>query len=169
MFGEMMKMNDFCVNYIAKKQISLDKLIVYMTETYIESHFNLDPQELYNFSETGMNFMLLKNDKALRFFDFGFMLIEYGTDPSLLNIMMQNTYEIIIENAQENELINLRLQLLFLKYAIQLLHKCDYKDYYDLINLLSSNKINVQQYESALKERWQSILEFNPEREPWLK
>lgn len=74
-----------------------------------------------------------------------------GASQDLLDILIQDAYETIIEHANKSELSILRLQLLFVKKAIFLLHECKYDDYFILIGRMVSPQLNLFQYERFFK------------------
>ncbi|MCL2357835.1 MAG: hypothetical protein FWC70_11915 [Defluviitaleaceae bacterium] len=112
-------------------------------------------QEYYEFTlpsfktKKDINF---NNEKqiAFEYFKFGMNLIIGGLTPAALDILMENTYEKILEGFNNKGV--LRLQLLFVKKAIGLLHVGKISDYIGLFTQITSDSEERYRYQHVFKE-----------------
>lgn len=129
------------LNFSDELQGAMDNIVKYTSEFYIKSKKSaiICPCNSTNFYE-------LKEQKSIKYLEYGITLIQGGIMPDLLEILMENIYEIIIDNCDENELKLLRLQLLFIKKSVKLFHTGNLKDYFFLCQQIVSNEVNINEY-----------------------
>lgn len=119
------------LNFTDEMQDTVDKLIVSINEIYINSITSLViPRKNFDFN-------LAENQNPLIYFRFGISLIYDGVSPSLLNVLMQNAYEVILENCIDNKSI-MRLQLLIVKESINLFYIHNIEKYISFIRQMVS-------------------------------
>lgn len=74
--------------------------------------------------------------------------------PELLDALMQNAYETIIESYEnKNEIEIIRLQLLFVRKAIGLLHIGDMKSYIIFFDQISSCRVEREKYVNFFRKK----------------
>jgi len=120
------------LNFTDEVQKAMDEIVVFSNETFIE-FINTGIK-----SKNEINLKQVKERHAFKYFELGIFLINGGVVPALLDVIMQNAYELIIGCFDSKDTIDvLRLQLLFVKKAISLLHQGNLTDYiYFLIKWL---------------------------------
>lgn len=126
-------------------QIAMDNLIVFINDFYIKHETkSLKPKcniDFYNLEKD-----IHKEKVAREYFKFGLTLIYHGLMPAALNIIMENAYEVIIDNFKEENIKILRLELLFIKKSISLLHIGERKEFIDFCGQLVSCNVDMNKY-----------------------
>jgi len=130
-------------------QKAVDEIVISSNEFYIDftSVAMIVPKNEINFHD-------IQEDQAIKFFEFGINLIYGGLMPDLLELSMQNAYEIIMESCAHKENTDIiRLQLLYVRKAIHLLHVGELEHYMAFLSQISSNIVNIAKYTDFFQKR----------------
>lgn len=137
-----------CLELSEELQKSMNELIIYITESYIE--FVVKGNDLNNKDLNESN----PNDIAKIYFHYSLEMMFSGVYPDTYQIMMQNYYEskmLLLISSKVDNLIDIRIQMLFVLYGCKLLHMGKREEYLEVANQFASNRIfDIDYYKEIL-------------------
>ncbi len=119
------------LNLTHVEQTVLEDIIKFSLELYINAYTT---NNFVAFDNT-IDFDNIIEDHAQHLFSYGLNMILGGINPDLISILVDNAYEKIMENGINS---HIRLQLIFVKYAIKILDLHGIKQYMDFIGQIAS-------------------------------
>lgn len=132
-----------CLKFSEKLQTSINDLIIYITDSYIE--YVLKGNEISKEELSNNNI----DDIAKIFFLYSLDMMFSGVYPDTYQIMLQNYYEskmLSIFLSQSDNINDIRVQMLFVLYGSKLLHMGKREEYLEVANQFASNKIFDLEY-----------------------
>jgi hypothetical protein len=131
------------LKFSEKLQTSINDLIIYITDSYIE--YVLKGNEISKEELSNNNI----DDIAKIFFLYSLDMMFSGVYPDTYQIMLQNYYEskmLSIFLSQSDNINDIRVQMLFVLYGSKLLHMGKREEYLEVANQFASNKIFDLEY-----------------------
>ena len=144
------------LNFTDEMQHKIDDAVIIVTEKYMEY---ITRKVIYPKYNQPFNFH--DSDYTLNYAEYCLNLIFSGIAPDLLDILVQNIYDEIMDSIEDKgQSQAIRLQLLFVKKAIKILHLgiSYHEQYLLLINQIASNRVDYVRYETFFNNLKKKLL-----------
>ena len=124
-------------------QKKLDEIFLFITAYYKENWLIPKVFNIYDV-DNRYDFAALTENKAEAYFKYGFSLVMSGVGPFIRKVLMQEVFDIIVNNSTKDELDTLRIQLLFVKETIALIEEMGSIDGYKEFLSLSQELVSLK-------------------------
>lgn len=135
-----------CMGFSKEIQKSMNELILYMVDVYID--YTINDNDLYgnNLKEDNID------DIVKIYFCYSLELMYSGVFPDTYQILMQSYYESKMESLAGVDNLNaIRIQMLFVLYSSKLLHSGKKEEFLEVANQFISNRLfDVSYYKNIL-------------------
>lgn len=135
-----------CMGFSKELQTSMNELILYAVNTYIDYAINDKDLDTTNLKEDNLD------DIAKIYFCYSLELIYSGVYPDTYQILMQSYYESkMVSLSGVDNLDAIRVQMLFVLYSSKILHSGNNEDFLEVANQFASNRLfDVNYYKSII-------------------
>lgn len=135
-----------CMGFSEELQASMNELIKYVVETYIDYAVKGNELDSSDLKEDNVD------DIAKKYFCYALELMFSGVFPDTYQILMQSYYESKMASlAGADNLDVIRIQMLFVLYGSKLLHTGNREMFLEVANQFASNKLfDVNYYKNIM-------------------